>query len=71
MKIPNRLTGLYSITNEGSNLLENVQQSLDELHYFLNTLVKQETDKIETHASVGNQFHDRHDQAVFSRVLEE
>jgi DNA-binding PadR family transcriptional regulator len=41
VKLPlNRFTRLYSISVTGRNMLENVQQNIDDLEYFLMELVK-------------------------------
>jgi DNA-binding PadR family transcriptional regulator len=45
VKLPNRLTRLYSITTAGKNMLENVQQNMDELEYFFLELVKTQGDR--------------------------
>jgi DNA-binding PadR family transcriptional regulator len=45
VKLPNRLTRLYSITIDGKNMLENVQQNIDELQFFLLELVKTQGDQ--------------------------
>jgi len=39
-RLPNRLTRLYSITTAGRNMLQNIQQNVNELEYFLLELVK-------------------------------
>lgn len=43
IKLPNRITRLYSITTEGKNMLENVQENIGELQYFLHELISENT----------------------------